>query len=181
MQIFLIRHPRPQIADGVCYGQLDVPAHDIAATAAALREQIPVNLPLVSSPLRRCRELAEALHTVPRLDPRLMEMSFGEWEGVPWGGIARTALDAWAADLLNYAPPGGESAAVLQARCVASLDALAAEGLAACAVVTHAGVMRAATGHARGLAVSEWSQLRFDYGSCINLTWPAKRGNAAQR
>lgn len=181
MQVFLIRHPRPQIAEGVCYGQLDVPAHDVAVTAAALREQIPANLPFVSSPLRRCRELAEALHAAPRFDPRLMEMSFGEWEGIPWDGIARAALDAWAEDLLNYAPPGGESAAVLQVRCVASLDALAAEGLAACAVVTHAGVMRAVTGHARGLAASEWSQMRFDYGSFIKLTWLAKRGIAAQR
>lgn len=172
MQVFLIRHSRPQITEGVCYGQLDVPADDIAATTAVLREKIPPGLPVISSPLRRCRALAEALHPAPRFEPRLMEMHFGAWEGRAWDAIPREALDAWAADLLHYAPPGGESAAMLQARCVAGLDALAAEGLGACVVVTHAGVMRAATGHARGLAASEWSQLRFDYGCCMALTWP---------
>ena len=173
MQVFLIRHPRPQIAEGVCYGQLDVPAHDIAATAAALREQIPANLPVISSPLQRCRKLAEALHPAPRFLPGLMEMHFGEWEGKRWDNIGAAALDAWAADVLHHTPPGGESAAMLQARSVACLDALAAEGLSACAVITHAGVMRAAVGHARQLPVAEWSQLSFGYGECVMLSWLA--------
>lgn len=167
----MIRHPRPQIPDGICYGQLDVPAHDIAATAAALRERIPANLPLVSSPLRRCRELAEALHTAPRFDVRLMEMHFGEWEGRAWDTIPRDALDDWADNLLHYAPPGGESAAMLQARCVASLDALAAEGLAACTVVTHAGVMRALIGYAQQLPSIKWTQLKFAYGAYVLVKW----------
>lgn len=173
MQVFLIRHPRPQVAPGVCYGQLDLPAFDVATTAAALRAQLPGDLPLVSSPLARCRALAEALHPAPRFVPALMEMNFGEWEGKPWDEIGIAALDTWALDLLYHAPPGGESAAMLQARAVACLDALAAEGLPACVVVTHAGVMRALLGHARQLPVAEWSQLRFAYGECVPLAWPA--------
>ncbi len=172
MQVVLIRHPRPQIAAGICYGRLDMPAHDIAATAAALRAQLPGGLPVISSPLRRCRELAEALHPAPRIEPGLMEMDFGEWEGQAWDAIDRAAIDAWAADLLHHTPPGGESAAMLQARAVACLDALAAEGIAACVVVTHAGVFRALAGHVRRLSVDDWVQLKFDYGECAQLSWP---------
>lgn len=172
MQVFLIRHPRPQVATGVCYGRLDLPAADVEAVAAALRAQLPPGLPLVSSPLVRCRALAEALHPAPRFEPALMEMDFGEWEGRHWHEIGAAALDAWAADLLHHAPPGGESAAMLQARAVACLDALAAEGLAAGIVVTHAGVMRACVGHRRRLPVAEWSQLAFAYGECVPLDWP---------
>jgi len=171
VQVFLIRHPPPQIAAGLCYGQLDVPARDVAATAASLRTELPAGLPVVSSPLARCRALAEALHPAPRFEAGLMEIHFGDWEGRPWDEIDRASLDAWAADLLHHAPPGGESVAVLQARCVACLDALAAEGLAACAVVTHAGVMRALVGRARGLDAAAWSQLRFGYGECVALAW----------
>lgn len=171
MQVFLIRHPPPQVAPGICYGRLDLPALDVAAVAAALRAQLPAGLPVIASPLARCRALAEALHPAPRFEPTLMEMDFGAWEGKAWDEIGAAALDAWAADLLHHAPPGGESAAMLQARCVAALDALAAEGLAACAVVTHAGVMRAAIGHARRLPATEWSQLRFAYGECVALDW----------
>ena len=173
MQVFLIRHPRPQIADGICYGRLDMPAHDIEATAAALRTQLPPGLPVISSPLRRCRELAEALHPSPRFEARLVEMHFGEWEGLAWDAIAREAFDAWAADLLHHAPPGGESAAMLQARAVACLDALAAEGITVCIIVTHAGVFRALAGHVQRLSVDDWVQLKFDYGQCTQLMWPA--------
>lgn len=171
MQVFLIRHPPPQVAPGICYGQLDLPARDVQATAARLRAQLPAGLPVVSSPLQRCRALAEALHPAPRLAAGLMEISFGEWEGRRWDEIGVAALDAWAADLLHHAPPGGESAATLQARTVACLDALAAEGDAAWVVVTHAGVMRAALGAARGLPAAAWSQLRFGYGECVPLDW----------
>ncbi|MDQ5905435.1 MAG: alpha-ribazole phosphatase [Pseudomonadota bacterium] len=173
MQVFLIRHPRPQVADGVCYGQLDLPALGVEQTAAALRTQLPTDLPLISSPLQRCRALAEALHPAPRLEAGLMEMNFGEWEGKRWDEISIEALDAWAANLLHHAPPGGESAAMLQARSVACLNTLAAEGLSACVVVTHAGVMRAAVGHAQQLPATAWSQLKFDYGKCVLLSWPA--------
>jgi alpha-ribazole phosphatase len=113
VQVFLIRHPRPQVADGVCYGQLDLPALDVVQTAAALRTQLPTDLPLISSPLQRCRALAEALHPAPRLEAGLMEMNFGEWEGKHWDEISIEALDIWAANLLHHAPPGGESAAML--------------------------------------------------------------------
>ena len=171
MQIFLIRHPRPQVAAGICYGQLDLPALDVEKTATRLRQQLPADLPLISSPLLRCRSLAEALHPAPRFEPGLMEMNFGEWEGRHWDQIGTEALDAWAADLLHHMPPGGESAAMLQGRVIASLDVLAAEGFAACVVVTHAGVMRAATGHVRNLPVAHWSQLNFGYGECITLEW----------
>lgn len=173
MQVFLIRHPRPQVAAGICYGQLDLPAVEVLQTAATLRTQLPPGLPLISSPLQRCRLLAEALHPSPRIDARLMEMHFGEWEGKHWDEIGIEALDAWAADVLHHAPPGGESAAMLQARSVACLNTLAAEWVSACVVVTHAGVIRATVGHAQQLPASEWSQLKFDYGECVKLSWPA--------
>jgi len=172
VQVFLIRHPRPSIAEGLCYGRLDVPACEVAATADALRPTLPGGLPVLSSPLRRCRDLALQLHPAPRFDDGLMEMNFGDWEGRRWDEIGVAALDAWAADLLHHVPPGGESVAMLQARVVATLDALAAEGLPACIVVTHAGVIRAALGHARRLPVGEWASWRVDYGACLPLDWP---------
>ena len=173
MQVFLIRHPRPRIAEGICYGQLDVPALDLVSTADALRAQLPPGLPVIASPLARCRELATLLHPAPRFDARLMEMHFGEWEGKPWDEIPREALDAWAADVPHFAPPGGESAAMLQSRCVAVLDALVQEDATACAVVTHAGIMRAAVGHLRREPAAVWSQRRFAHGEYVLIDWPA--------
>ena len=69
---------------------------------------------------------------------------------------------------------------MLQARSVATLDALAAEGLGACAVVTHAGVMRALLGHVSGQTVEVWAQRPLAFGECILLTWPTVRGKQVE-
>lgn len=108
----LVTIRRRRWRQSICYGRLDVAAREVAATARRLRDELPTHLPdlpLWTSPLRRCRELAAALHPAPREDGRLMEMDFGAWEGLAWDAIPRAELDAWAADVAGFAPPGGES------------------------------------------------------------------------
>ena len=167
MQVFLIRHPRPTVAPGICYGQLDVDCEDPQPIAARLRPQIPVGTPVISSPLRRARLLALALDPQAGIDGRLSEIDFGEWEGRPWNDIDRGALDAWAADVLHFVPPGGESVAQLQAR---ALDFAASLDLPAVVLVAHAGILRALVGHWRQLPADEWTRLQFDFGSLTELT-----------
>ena len=197
MQVFLIRHPPPLIEAGVCYGRLDLDCADPALYAAALQAQLPAGTVVFSSPLRRAHRLAEALAqtlaTEVRLDERLREIDFGAWEGCRWDDIARAEIDAWAADVLGYAPPGGESVAALQARAVdfaaslassraASLASSRAASLASSragsvAIVSHAGVLRALIGHWRALPTREWTQLAFAYGglSTFDLAFPSPR------
>lgn len=172
MQVFLIRHPRPLIEPGLCYGRLDVDCEEPQPVAARL--QLPPDTPIFSSPLRRARRLAEAL-AVParvevRLDARLSEIDFGDWEGRRWDDIDRQSIDDWAADVLNFTPPRGESVADLQRRVVDFAAELAAtvDG-ASVALITHAGVIRALLGHWRGLPVAEWTQLKCDFGSLTQI------------
>ncbi|WP_300332639.1 alpha-ribazole phosphatase family protein [Accumulibacter sp.] len=162
MQLFLIRHPRPLHGAGLCYGQLDLAAEDPAPVARRLRPLLPADAVLCASPLLRCRRLAEALHAQPQFDQRLMEINFGEWEGQAWDAVERRLLDLWAADPLHFTPPGGESAACLQARAVGAVAEMRA---ARSIVVSHAGVIRALLGHYLGLAIDEWSVLPIDFGS----------------
>ena len=162
MQVFLIRHPRPLIEAGLCYGRLDVDCEDPWPVAARIRPLLPKDTLIISSPLRRARRLAEALDPHAGIDARLSEIDFGEWEGKPWNDIDRTALDAWAADVLNFVPPGGESVAALKQRALAFAVSLDSPRVA---LVTHAGIIRALLGHWRQLPVAEWTQLAFDFGS----------------
>jgi alpha-ribazole phosphatase len=161
VQVFLIRHPRPLLAAGVCYGQLDVDCEDPLPVASRLRPLLPNDTRVIASPLRRTRSLAEALHPAPIFDARLMEINFGDWEGKQWADIDRKLIDAWAADLLNFVPPGGESVAMLQARAV---DCVAGLNEQRIALVTHGGVIRALLGHWAKLPVEEWSQLKLAFG-----------------
>ena len=171
MQVFLIRHPQPLIEPGVCYGQLDVDCADVEATADKLRQHLPPDTPVFSSPLRRARRLAEALSEDIRIDPRLGEIHFGNWEGQRWDAIERRQLDAWADDLFGFVPPGGESVAALFARAqdfATSLD----PSLQKVAIVSHAGVMRSLLGHWQRLPANEWSQLQFAYGEIVPILVP---------
>ena len=89
MQVFLIRHPRPIVGPGICYGRLDVDCYDAPAVANALKPLLPGGTRVFSSPLRRARQLAEALSPNVIVDARLSEIDFGEWEGRHWDAIDR--------------------------------------------------------------------------------------------
>jgi alpha-ribazole phosphatase len=141
LRIALIRHPRPDVAAGVCYGRLDMGLAD-GVELAPILAQLGDFAPRVvwASPALRCRALAEAIGA-PRYDPRLLELDFGTWEGVAWDDVPCAALDEWAADPLRFAPPGGESGACLIARVASFARDLLAAGENA-AVVAHGGPLR---------------------------------------
>jgi alpha-ribazole phosphatase len=175
VRLYLIRHPQPAIAAGICYGQSDIGStEDLDERARALRPLLPDDAPLYTSPLRRCFDLARALCSTPIIDSRLMEMNFGAWEMQHWDAIPRQELDAWAADPINFTPPNGESAAALRLRVAALLRELPATAI----LVTHGGVLRACAAELAGAA--DWHQLHFDYGSVSliennRLIWKNKR------
>jgi alpha-ribazole phosphatase len=183
VQVFLIRHPRPLLESGVCYGQLDVEGEDPRPLARRLRSFLPADTPVVASPLRRALGLAKALDTQARVDARLMEIDFGAWEGQRWSDIDRQLLEQWAADVLHFAPPGGESAALLQARVVDCMNSLCAEPGKRLALVTHAGAIRAALGYWLQLPIGQWSQLPLAFGSIslLEIESPAGLQRAADR
>ncbi len=162
MILHLIRHPKPVVEAGICYGRLDIEAENAAEVADMLCAELPPDLPVWSSPLRRCLTLAEALHPAPLIDARLVEMDFGRWEGLRWDAVPRAELDAWAADIAGYAPPGGESPLLLQRR---ALDFVAGLAVPEAVVVTHAGVIRTLLAHWQGLPPARWTELNFAYGS----------------
>ena len=157
MPVILVRHTRPAVPEGVCYGVTDLhlaPTFD--DEAAAVLAALPPAERLVSSPLRRCRRLAErigdARGIAPVFDERLREFDFGTWEGVPWDAIPRSELDAWAADFFHARPHGGECVRMLHERVGAAIADYRRSG-ASHVVVTHAGVIKAAlarTGHPDG-------------------------------
>lgn len=149
------------MADGICYGATDLPlAEDAAEVADRLRPLLP-DAPVFSSPLARCRELAQALHPEPAFDDRLKELDFGDWEMRPWESLDCAALDAWAADPLGFAPPGGESVAELRVRVRSFLEGLSGDVI----VVAHAGVMKLCAAELAGVPSNEWFGMRFHYAS----------------
>jgi len=158
--LFLIRHPQPAVAPGICYGSTDLAlADDPAPHAAALQALLPADAPVFSSPLTRCRLLATLLHPAPVFDARIREIDFGNWEMQAWDTLDRSLLDAWAADPFHFVPPGGEAVAELRARVVDFLAGLPEEAV----LVAHAGVIKVCAAELAG--EGDWFGLRFDYGA----------------
>ncbi len=150
LMLFAIRHAPTDVA-GRCVGQTDVPT-TIEADEAAERALAALAGRTVgsiwTSPLARCRGLAERLAAAMsadlHVDERLLEADFGEWEGRRWADIEATdgmRLAEWMASWVQTAPPGGESAALLQARVHRWWSALDPQGHRL--LVAHAGVVRA--------------------------------------
>lgn len=186
MKLWLARHARPLVEEGVCYGALDVPA-DAAhtrAVAAELARSLPTGLAVSVSPLQRCTQLAAALHAlrpdlVPRADARLREMDFGCWEGQPWAAVEAATFDAWDADFGGYRCGGGECVADFMQRVDhAYAQACASDGDALW--ITHAGVFRALHLLVQGVApasAADWPRQKLDFGG---LGW-VTRGPAGNR
>ncbi|HEX2511854.1 MAG TPA: histidine phosphatase family protein [Xanthobacteraceae bacterium] len=84
-----------------------------------LHERDPADLDYVSSPLSRARVTMELIRTALgldpagyRIDPRLIEMSFGEWDGLDFAALQTQQAAALALrqqDPWRFVPPGGES------------------------------------------------------------------------
>jgi alpha-ribazole phosphatase len=149
MALWLVRHAQPLVAPGTCYGVLDLPADDAATAAAAhqLAEVLPQGIEMECSSLQRCEQLAYILCGVRpdltlKMNPNLVEMDFGNWEGQPWGAIPANALRAWTDDFAHHRPGGGESVSTFMARVARAYDAARARG-GDTVWITHAGVIRA--------------------------------------
>jgi probable phosphoglycerate mutase len=145
-------------------GQHDIPLNDLGRAQAQrcgeiMRElltrsgQSARQFDYVSSPLSRARETMELMRDAIGLDPeayhtdaRLMELSFGRWEGFTFAELqAREAqaLKARERDKWGFVLPGGESYALLQVRVRDWYDNLEQDSV----VSAHGGVCRALIAH----------------------------------
>jgi alpha-ribazole phosphatase len=174
VRLWLVRHARPVVETGLCYGSLDVTAADeeTAAAAERLAQLLPPSIEVLVSPRRRCAQLAQALTALrqdltARIEPRLAEMDFGGWEGRLWDGLPRAELDAWAADFAHYrAGLTGESTAQFVSRVGQLLDECrAARGDQVW--IAHGGVFKAMLAHQSGVDVAsmlDWPRQSLAWG-----------------
>jgi alpha-ribazole phosphatase len=167
VDLYLIRHPTPLLDRGICYGQSDVPVSPeiLEQTASRLGRLLPAGDGVFSSPLSRCRLLAERLGRPVRIDERLKERSFGLWELSSWDTIGGEALDAWAGDLVDFAPPGGESAREVDLRVESFLTEVTGLPAAVSIVVAHGGPLSLILARLLGLPVARSMDLVFECGA----------------
>lgn len=168
MELHLIRHPRPDIPPGICYGRSDIGlAEDPAEIATRLRQWLPSGYRLHASPLVRARLLAESLGE-PILDERLREIHFGDWEMQPFNDLG-DGIAAWEADPLGFRAPGGESVHDMARRVRGWLDECLADTTTPEVVVGHGGPLRVIAGTLLGIPPERWLGLDFACGHASRI------------
>jgi alpha-ribazole phosphatase len=187
MQLYLIRHPEPAKARGKCYGRQDlsVGIRSLKRAAAEIRRRVPHRVlqaaEIYSSPLTRCLSLARELAAPrePKIAERLVEMSFGSWEGLRWDKIPPKELHAWADDLWGYKPGGAESPAMVAQRFSAWLTERQNSRLETVLAVTHAGVIRVALACNGQLDHARWASAAIEFGSVYRIEVAGDRTQSA--
>lgn len=153
MQLYLIRHTRPDVAEGLCYGRHDVALHqdDFEARLPLIAAHLPAGLALHCSPASRCTRLAQALAslgggTLAPPDARLHEMHFGDWENRLWRDLPREETLRWTGDIVGETPPGGENFMEMWVRVAAFREEVirpaVEQGAQALGIVGHAGSLK---------------------------------------
>lgn len=160
--ILLVRHPETLAnVNGHYVGRLDSPYTALGRRQLArVPKKIAAFEPRVvwTSPLQRALRLAERsarLAEVPlRVDDRLVELDFGDAEGLTYEQVQAAGIPFNYKNLDQPVAPGGESRAQIEARTAAICDEIARSG-GRHAVVTHGGVFRAALVHLLGLSTTD--------------------------
>ena len=157
-------------------GRADLPLSP-AGRAQVLGWQLPEtwgNARWLSSPLRRAAETAALLTDGPiKIEPRLIEMDWGAFEGRTLAELRVEAPEAMAANEargLDFRPAGGESPREVRARLENLIaDLAAAPDASDVVLVTHKGVIRAALSLATGWDMRSKPPLRLDGDAALIL------------
>ncbi|WP_332766305.1 histidine phosphatase family protein [Phenylobacterium sp.] len=169
--IYLARHGETHFnAEGRMQGHLDSPLTELGqAQARAMGERLaeligdPAGWRLISSPLGRAQATAKAiaarLGLTPEIDHRLIEVSFGDWDGRLRAELAREHPDTFGRGQWQFAAPGGETHESVETRIADWLAELPPEPERKVVIVCHGGSGRVVRGAYLGLSRAEtWAQ-----------------------
>ena len=144
---------------GVADIELNEEGRDQARRLADYVVRLEPDAVVYSSPLKRAVETARIAFPgrALRLDPRLKEIDFGEFEGRTQEENERhPAWAEWYADPYGRPAPGGESYAMLRERAVAWMEEVVAAGVPHVVAVTHSGTIQRLLAHVLGVEKVRW-------------------------
>ncbi len=172
--LILVRHGRTQAnLEGRLQGRLDQDLDDrgrqqAVAIAAYVQDRCEVDF-VISSPLKRAMQTAEAFGRPVEIDDRWMELSYGEYEGTPHADVPSEVWSRWREDQ-HFTPEGGESLATLDARVRGACDELLGRADASnVVVVSHVSPMKSAVAWALGVDIGISFNCHLDHASVCRI------------
>ena len=179
-RLHLLRHGQVEGYQEKRYnGQGDVRLTDLGrqqSAAFAGRFQHHKLSAIYSSDLYRCRVAADQIALLQNIAPLyredLRELHIGDWEGRTWEQLQQEYPELWQArlnDIVNVAPPGGESMLQMAERIRPVLkEIINAHVGGEIVLVAHGGVNRVILLDAIGASLERLFHIEQDYG-CHNI------------
>ena len=177
--IVFVRHGQTAVNREGCFqGRLDAPLTELGRDQARLVAQrlSTSGAELVlTSPLVRASEtahaIADASGAAVELDDRLLEIAYGEWDGLKLGDVTVEQWETWRHDP-SFTPPGGENLLAVSARVVDfCADRLDADRTVI--AVSHVSPIKAAVAWALGVGTEVTWRMHLDVASISRV---ARRG-----
>ncbi|WP_029915520.1 alpha-ribazole phosphatase [Pelobacter seleniigenes] len=179
-RLHLLRHGQVEGYQEKRYnGQGDVRLTDLGrqqSAAFAGRFQHHKLSAIYSSDLYRCRVAADQIALLQNIAPLyredLRELHIGDWEGRTWEQLQQEYPELWQArlnDIVNVAPPGGESMLQMAERIRPAVkEIINAHVGGEIVLVAHGGVNRVILLDAIGASLERLFHIEQDYG-CHNI------------
>lgn len=172
MEVYLIRHTRPKVDKGICYGQSDLSLQNtFKKEFNSLLPLLPSQIDCIyTSPLTRCSQLADRIGGEILYSDALKELNFGDWEMQNWNDINQTELNEWMIDFVNYKVSNGESLIELKTRVDSFWQELKEIELDKVVICSHAGPIRCLIGNVLCTEPKDYFKLEIDYGGVSKIS-----------
>jgi len=174
--LVLVRHGRTAAnAARKLQGRLDLPLDDVGmAQVADVASWLDKPDRVISSPLVRARQTAEAFGMPYEVDDRWIELDYGSLDGVPVADVDAEVWERWRVDR-TYQAGGGESFDAMEKRVLPAAEQLLEESMDQTIVVTtHVTPIKAAVAWALGVDVTVGWRCHLDQASvCRIVAGPA--------
>lgn len=178
--LILVRHGQTAAnAAGLLQGRLNQNLDEIGrrqavAVASLIRSRCVVDS-VISSSLKRAEESAAAFGMPIEIDDRWIELSYGVFEGVPFGDVSADVWERWRHDR-GFVPEGGESLAALDERVRAACDDLTGRASRGnVVVVSHVSPMKSAVAWALDVDVGISWNSHLDQASICRVAFRGGR------
>ena len=173
MELVLVRHGQTKWnVEEIFRGRADIELNDHGRRQAELLGEflaVPTIEAVYSSPLKRALDTADSVARRHRLDvqvaPGLIDMDFGDWEGLQGEVVKQRYAAAYAAwtDRPEQADiPGGETLSQVRRRVMQAVDQIVAAHSGRVVIVTHRVILKLATLSLLGLDESSFWNIVVD-------------------
>ena len=174
--VHFYRHFKTKLNDGTFLGQKRNPEVILSEQQSIGNYSIER---IYSSPMQRCIETSKIIwgDTVPIIDERLLEINYGDAEGLTYKQLAKLYPEIIAGWNKGFDPsfPNGENTKDVDVRlesflCHLKVD-ISNNNRKSIGVVTHNGILRCLIGKSFGLNQKEWFKLEIPYNTALEFLY----------